>query len=109
MNFLYLAFFLVLSALEASPSIFYVSPSGSDANPGTEAAPFQTLQQARGAVRALPDSAFQNQDAYILLRGGTYRLQQPLQLNWTDSGRKGNNVIYRAYPGETPVISERSK
>ena len=32
-------------------SAIYVSPTGSDSNPGTEAAPFQTLAQARDFVR----------------------------------------------------------
>ncbi len=110
MKFIHALFFFfmplaVLYADQAPTYIFYVSPTGSDANPGTEAAPFKTLQQAQNVVRLLPDSAYQNQDVYILLRGGTYRMQEPLVLNWTDSGRKGNNVVYRAYPGETPVVS----
>ena len=39
-----------LAALHAAD--FHVAPRGSDANPGTEAQPFATLQRARDAVRA---------------------------------------------------------
>lgn len=85
--------------------IFFVSPDGSDSNPGTQEAPFLTIQRARDAVRALPSKAFKQQDVYVLLRGGTYRMEEPLILNWRDSGREGHDVVYSSYPGETAVLS----
>ena len=39
------------------------------------------------------------------MRGGVYRLEQPLRLNSRDSARRGNAVVYRAYRGERPIIS----
>lgn len=102
MRFLSLAFLFALSSLSAD---FYVATNGSDANPGTEQAPFLTLERARDAVRALPSSEFKNQDVYVFLRGGTYRLKQTFVLTSEDSGRKGQDVVYSAYPGESVVLS----
>ena len=83
---------------------FWVSPNGNDNNPGTRELPFQTLQKARDAVRTVPSSAF-NYDVYVYLRGGTYRMQQPLVLDPIDSGKNGHDVVYTAATGEIPVIS----
>ena len=44
---------LALVAFAASAADFYVAPDGSDANPGTSAKPFASLERARDAVRAL--------------------------------------------------------
>lgn len=87
------------------PCSFWVSTSGSDDNPGTKQAPFLTLQHARDAVRDLPSSAFHERDVYVYIEAGIYRLEQPLVLDYRDSGRKGRNVIYSAAPGANPVIS----
>lgn len=88
-----------------APISFWVSPDGNDASIGTKQAPFLTLKRARDAVRALPSSAFKDQDVYVYLAEGTYRLQKPLILDWRDSGRMGRNVIYSAESGAHPIIS----
>ena len=49
---------------------YYVAPTGSDANPGTESAPFQTITKARDVVRTI--AANMTGDIYVDLRGGTY-------------------------------------
>ena len=41
----------------------------------------------------------------VYLRGGEYQLASTLLFDQDDSGVNGFNVIYRAYPGEKPVIS----
>ena len=41
-----LAFFVPASPLRAAATTYYVSPSGNDNNPGTQVAPFKTIQQA---------------------------------------------------------------
>jgi hypothetical protein len=46
-----------------------------------------------------------NGDITVYLRGGTYRLAAPLSFGAADSGQHGHTVSYRAYPGETPVLS----
>lgn len=81
----------------------YVSPVGDDANPGTEALPFRTPERARDAVRAW--NGDMTGDIVVYLRGGTYELADVFRLNAADSGTNGYEVVYRAYPGETPVLS----
>jgi hypothetical protein len=87
-------------------SEFWVSPEGDDAAPGTRLAPFRTLERARNAVRELPaDSPSPPRDIAVSLREGVYRLAQPFVLDARDSGRNGRDIVYRAAPGEHPVIS----
>lgn len=88
-----------------SSAIFWVSPDGRDDSPGTELEPFRTLERARDAVRTVNGEQEQGEDIVIYLRGGTYRLEQTLVLDWRDSGRNGFDVVYRAAPGEYPMIS----
>ena len=80
----------------------YVSPSGSDANPGTRARPVRTLARATAlAVSAKPSTS----DVTISLAGGTYRLTRPLTLGPEDSGINGHNIVYQAEPGAHPIVS----
>ncbi len=80
---------------------FYVSPSGSDSNPGTEGSPFATVSRARDAVRSLEKDS----PVTVYLRGGRYELTGPVVFGPEDSGTDTATVTYAAYPGETPVIS----
>jgi hypothetical protein len=80
---------------------FYVSPQGSDANPGTLATPFATLQRAQQAVRPLAGKAA----VRIFLRGGEYYLPKPLIFEAADSGSATAPIIYQAYGKEIPVVS----
>jgi hypothetical protein len=82
---------------------FYVSPTGSDTNPGTLAAPFLTLARARDVVRTVNGSM--SGDIVVFLRAGTYAVQAPVAFGPQDSGTNGYRITYQAYPGETPVLS----
>ncbi len=82
---------------------FWVAPDGHDSARGTKQAPFRTLDRARDAVRTA--TARSRGDVLVNLRGGTYRLDHTFTLGPQDSGRGGHDVIYRAAPGEHPVIS----
>lgn len=53
---------------------FYVSPTGDDSNPGTEAATFQSIARAQTAVRPL--TATMTRDLTVVLRGGLYQLTE---------------------------------
>lgn len=82
----------------------YVSPQGSDGNPGTKSQPFATIQKARDAVRSLKsDHAKSNIRVY--LREGTYRIDQTLVFGMNDGASKGHSITYAAYGKEHPVIS----
>jgi hypothetical protein len=91
------------------PAIFpvfaqiFVSPQGSDGNPGTLDAPFATLQKAMDAVTGM--NINMKQDINIYLRGGTYRIDNTVNIDDRHSGKNGHNVIIQNYPEEIPVIS----
>jgi hypothetical protein len=72
-------------------SSWYVSPLGSDANPGSKAKPFQTIQHA--ADVAQPGDT-------VFLRRGTYR-EAVVPLT---SGSPGAPIVFRAYKRETVTI-----
>jgi hypothetical protein len=82
---------------------FYVSPTGHDGNSGTLAQPFLTLERARAAVRAVNQTMGEN--VVVYLRGGFYPLATAVVFDQNDSGFNGFTVVYRAYPGERPLLS----
>ena len=82
---------------------YWISPTGDDAGPGSAAQPFRTLVRARDAVRADPQR--QVCRITVTLRGGTYRLGATLTLDARDSGAADREVVWRAAPGERPVVS----
>jgi len=107
-SFRYRWLLLLLLALPASgentAKTFWVSPYGSDGSPGTQRAPFRTVERARDAVRSLGRREREKSDIVVMLRGGEYRLTETLVLDKQDSGRNGHEVIYKAAPGEHPVL-----
>jgi hypothetical protein len=81
----------------------YVSPTGSDSNPGTSASqPVQTLPKAQELVRAR--NASLGADLTVVLMDGYYRLTAPLKLDAGDSGSNGHSVIWKADNGARPVV-----
>ncbi len=86
---------------EPEPTDLYISTDGNDANSGTEASPFATLEGARDAIRAGGLSA---NGVNVYLRGGSYRLNSTFSLTSQDSGVEGHPIVYRAYPGEEVIL-----
>ncbi len=80
-----------LLAVQARATNYYVSPSGSDSNPGTIDQPWATIQKA--ADEAGPGDT-------VFVRDGVYYEQ--VQINV--SGAPGQYIVFTAYPGETPII-----
>ncbi len=83
---------------------YYISPDGSDLNPGTKDQPFRTLYYARDVIAKFKDEIAG--DITVYLGGGYYRLFQPLemtaeQLNKADGG----HITFKAVEGETPILS----
>ena len=84
----------VRAAVQAN---FYVSPNGSDSNPGTQALPFATLAKARDVVRS--NNIGMTGDIVVNIASGNYYVGSTIEFNETDSGTNGYNVIYRATDG----------
>ncbi|WP_438445432.1 Ig-like domain-containing protein [Gorillibacterium sp. sgz5001074] len=83
-------------------AVFVVSNNGSDSNPGTVEAPFQTLEKARDAIRQLKQGAGLPQGGVtVYLRGGTYNRSASFLLEEQDSGTADKPIHYRAFPGES--------
>ena len=97
---IFLAFFGVATA------DIYVAPDGDDAATGTQDAPLATLTATRDAVRALKRAGDIPADGItVWLRGGVYRISEPIIFTPEDSGTEQSPITYAAYPGERPIIS----
>ncbi len=79
---------LLLLAMSAHATTWYVATNGNDNNPGTLSSPFKTLPAAIEA--ASPGDE-------ILLRGGNY-ISQEIRINKSD-------LHIKSYPGEWAIIS----
>ena len=81
------------AALVLLPGAYFVSPTGSDANPGSLASPFLTLTKGLNTITT---------SGTLYLRGGTYA--QPSKLSLSRTGVTNGAIRVWAYPGEAPVI-----
>jgi len=106
--------FLQTFAYSASQSVlFYVATNGSDAwsgrlespNAKEQDGPLATLAGARDAIRRWKAQQPAAGPVEVRIRGGRYEIETPLVLDGRDSGSAESPVTYRAYPGESPVIS----
>lgn len=75
---------------------YFVSPTGSSGNPGTEASPWSLAHAFSGA-----GGVIQPGDT-VWSRGGTY--SGVSTHNLTVAGTAGARVVFRAYPGELPNV-----
>jgi hypothetical protein len=103
MTFTVIGLCSMLSAGDLPQADFVVAPSGSDAGAGTAAEPFATLSRAKEAVRKQIVAGL-TKDLVVLVRGGTYSLNEPLLFAPDDSGTTQFSVSWEAWPGEKPLI-----
>src|SRR5262245_47072419 len=85
---------LVPNLIHAAPHgiTYYVATNGSDANPGTLAAPWRTIQKAA-------DTLAPGDTAYV--RAGVYNAR--VKINVSGSAL-GGFVTFASYPGETAIV-----
>lgn len=85
---------------------YYVSPSGNDANAGTEGSPWLTIQRS---VKYSFPIQYRAPGDIVYLRGGLYSGNtNGIDLNsvvGAVSGTAGNPITIAAYPGETVVVA----
>ncbi len=93
-----------IEAADAPTADFFIAPRGDDANPGTQQKPFNSLARARDAVRAAIEKGPKN-NLTVLLRGGVYRMAEPVVFGPSDGVGERFSVTYAAYPGERPILS----
>jgi hypothetical protein len=99
------------AAVRSLTADFFVSPEGNDSWSGTREkatgsdGPFVTISRARDAIRALHQSRKESRSIRVVLRGGVYYLNEPLEFSPEDSGTEPAPVIYSASPGEQVTVS----
>ncbi len=76
----------------AAPSAYYVAPNGDDANPGSEAQPWRTIQHAAESVG--PGDT-------VYVREGVYHEAVTILVSGSEAG---GYITFRNYPGERPVL-----
>ena len=92
---------------------FFVSKDGNDAWSGKSAqpnaektdGPFATIARARDAIREMKAEQPLSDPVTVMVRGGTYFLDETIVFRQEDNGTKDCPIVYMAYPGEKPVIS----
>lgn len=87
-----LLFACVSAAFGQPNSSFYVATTGSDSNPGTQSAPWRTVQHAADTARA---------GSIVNVRGGIY--EELVNINASGNASDGF-ITLRSYPGETAVV-----
>lgn len=76
---------------------YYVSPTGSDENPGGADMPFASLHRARQQVRTLTMAGIMPKNGVrIVLREGTYALNAPFVFSGRDSGKADTPIEWVA-------------
>lgn len=91
------------AATKGKSAQIWVSPSGNDRAPGTQARPLRTLFAAR--TRARKQLLAGATDVNVRLLDGTYRLTRTLNFDSRDSGRGRNTVTWSAAKHARPEIS----
>lgn len=94
---------LALATTASLAADFYVTPNGSDANPGTQTQPLATLERARDAIRSLKQAGPLKAPVTVWLGGGTYTLSSEVKFGPEDSGTADCPITYTAV-GPDPVV-----
>jgi MYXO-CTERM domain-containing protein len=92
--------------LQAEAATYYVAPTGSDNNAGTETAPFATMAKGQSAASA-GDTVYFKGGTYAYNKGTTTCSSGTATISGVvlnKSGTAGNLIKYWAAPGEKPVF-----
>jgi hypothetical protein len=85
----------------------WVSKNGNDKNPGTKEQPMETLfmaQRKARELRRLNDPSVKD-GVQIIMKGGTYFLEEPIFFRPEDSGNHASETVVQAADGEKPILS----
>lgn len=83
----------------------YISPDGSDSNPGTKLRPFQSLVHAQEtAAKQIAEKGL-SEEIVILIAAGNYYFDKTLTLDSKVSGTPDKPIVFRAVEGAKPVFS----
>ena len=83
---------------ETDVTEFYISETGSDDAPGTEDAPFATIEKARDTIRELAASdGLPGGGITVYIHGGRYPVSETIEFTEADSGTAACPITYKAY------------
>jgi len=88
----FMLFVSVTGAFGQVNTSYYVSLSGNDSNPGTQAAPWRTIQHAADTARA---------GSTVQVHGGVY--EELVSINVSGNASDGF-ITFKNYPGEPAVL-----
>ncbi len=91
-SILFMLLACVCGAFGQPNSSFYVATTGNNSNPGTQAAPWRTIQHAADTARA---------GSTVNVRGGIY--EELVSINASGNATDGF-ITFRSYPGETAIL-----
>lgn len=96
-----IALFVAFLLSAVAQADLFVSPTGSDENPGTRRKPFATLERAREALREMKrNRTWPRGGLTVWLRAGDYLRTESFELTAEDSGMPGAPVVWRAWRKE---------
>ena len=91
----------------ACTNFLYVSPDGNDSNAGTEGAPLKTIEAARDKIHAM--ASLPEGGVTVILKDGSYVVDETIEFTPADSGTKGSPVVYKAeHPGKAIITGEQA-
>lgn len=91
----------VPSSGERGAGVWFVAPDGR----GDACRPSRPCELATAQRQVRQAAMSMHHDLRVVLAGGVYRLEEPIELGPSDSGRNGHRVVYEAAPGTKPVVS----
>jgi hypothetical protein len=99
--------FMLLSGQKINAADIYVSPVGSDSNPGTKQQPVATVAMALRKARELRrlNDLSVKEGIHIIVDKGIYQFEEPLFIRPEDSGTESSPTFIEAAAGEQPVFS----
>ena len=87
---------LLITAISAQASIYYVATDGNDANPGSELQPLKTIKKGISAIKS---------GDTLYIKGGTYPEQINSNAQTLPTGSSWDDApVISAYSGETVVL-----
>ncbi len=98
---IFLFILIYVSCFSSSGQTIYVSPQGSDTNPGTKEKPVATCGAAQNLVR----KSSKDQSTTVIFKSGTYYLPEPVIFTSKDSKSNGATVTYQAEEEGQVILS----
>ncbi len=94
----------ILLISEACPADFYVSPTGSDSNPGTEDEPFASLNKGIEAIAGFFEKS-PDEDCTLWLTGGKHFLGKPMVFDANVIKNRAGKLNIKSMPGAAATVS----